>query len=713
MKRISFSSILFISLVSVLLFATFAHAATLEVGAGKPYTTIQSAIDAAFSGDTVLVYDGTYVENINFNGKAITIKSVNGAANTIIDGNASGRVVTFNNGEGSGSVLDGFTIANGNGVWGGGIYCYSSSPPTIMNCTISGNTASMGGGILCFFSLVITNCTISGNTAGYPGGGIRSDASSITVKNSILWGDTAPAAKEIYPYNNSTITVTYSDVEGGWTGIGNINAAPLFGGGGNYHLTIGSPCIDKGTSVGAPTYDIDGDVRPYGSGFDMGSDEYIPQDADTDGIPDNQDNCLTIYNPDQADSDGDGFGNVCDQGDRFAVLDESANKVFIFDMEGNLLNTSDFNLIGSPAFIRDAGSSGWLLKGFNAGNTWQIWHIDSSGALRNILSGPSIGPGPYYSGLNNVNFVTNKSDTGEITLYNSSGTVIGSINAWTDPNGWSYSYVTMGDIAGLTGGGFVVLPELGSTFLGGAGYTPYLYFYNNNLTLINKVDISSLHITMSTMVGLSSGGFAGLGNLDGGAYLSHLFYFDASGNLLSQRDIRGDGIPNLTTYIFMNFTLSASNDGGVIVTALYQSSVWIYYSPPVEVDLSGSGVTSIGGIGGSYFQSATPTIITLTSFTATPSDRKVILKWTTESEIDNAGFNLYRAETEDGEYVKINSSLIPAEGSATQGANYQFVDDNVRNRRTYYYKLEDIDLSGKSTFHDPVSATPRGIYNNR
>jgi hypothetical protein len=104
-----------------------------------------------------------------------------------------------------------------------------------------------------------------------------------------------------------------------------------------------------------------------------------------------------------------------------------------------------------------------------------------------------------------------------------------------------------------------------------------------------------------------------------------------------------------------------------------------------------------------------PTVITISSFTATPSNHKVILKWTTASEIDNAGFNLYRAESENGQYVKINPSLIPSEGTSTRGATYQFVDKGVKNRTIYYYKLEDIDLSGTSTLHGPVSATPRLI----
>jgi len=105
-----------------------------------------------------------------------------------------------------------------------------------------------------------------------------------------------------------------------------------------------------------------------------------------------------------------------------------------------------------------------------------------------------------------------------------------------------------------------------------------------------------------------------------------------------------------------------------------------------------------------------PTLIELSDFTATPGAKNIILTWITESEIDNAGFNLYRSEAETGEYVKINDALIPAQGSSTQGSSYEFADKDVQNRKTYWYKLEDIDLTGKSKMHGPVSATPRLIY---
>ena len=107
------------------------------------------------------------------------------------------------------------------------------------------------------------------------------------------------------------------------------------------------------------------------------------------------------------------------------------------------------------------------------------------------------------------------------------------------------------------------------------------------------------------------------------------------------------------------------------------------------------------------------TLIELTSFTATPLHKEVIIKWSTESETDNAGFNIYRATAEDGEYVKSNDALIPAQGTSTDGVSYKFIDRDVKNRKTYYYKLEDMDLNGTSTIHGPVSAMPRIIFGLR
>lgn len=114
----------------------------------EPYSTIQSAINAAVTGDTIIVRPGLYVENINMLGKAITLRSTDPAdpsvvALTIIDGGGVYSVVICNSGEGAGTVIDGFTITNGNATIGGGMYNYYSSP-TVSNCTFSGNTTGNG-----------------------------------------------------------------------------------------------------------------------------------------------------------------------------------------------------------------------------------------------------------------------------------------------------------------------------------------------------------------------------------------------------------------------------------------------------------------------------------------------------------------------------------------------------------------------------------------
>jgi len=107
------------------------------------------------------------------------------------------------------------------------------------------------------------------------------------------------------------------------------------------------------------------------------------------------------------------------------------------------------------------------------------------------------------------------------------------------------------------------------------------------------------------------------------------------------------------------------------------------------------------------------TVIELNSFTATAGNKSIAIKWETATERNNIGFNLLRAESKDGTYTKINSEIIAAKGAPTQGAAYQITDTNVKNRTTYYYKLEDVDLDGASTISEPISATPRlfiGIF---
>jgi len=142
------------------------------------YSTIQGAIDAAADGDTITVATGQYIENLNFEGKAITLTSTNPqdpdiVEATIIDANDLDIGVAFWSFEGSDSVLTGFTITNGTNSfgYGGGIYCNSTSP-TISYCVIENNTVqNSGGGIYLDSSdAIIEYCTIRNNTADHAGG---------------------------------------------------------------------------------------------------------------------------------------------------------------------------------------------------------------------------------------------------------------------------------------------------------------------------------------------------------------------------------------------------------------------------------------------------------------------------------------------------------------------------------------------------------------
>lgn len=111
--------------------------------------TIQGGIDMVEDGDTVFVMPEEYVENINFDGKAITVAAIPGL--TTIDGNYEGPCVRFNSGEDALSILLGFTLINGNGVdgRGGRIYIGAITPALITNNTIVNNESGNEGGGVC------------------------------------------------------------------------------------------------------------------------------------------------------------------------------------------------------------------------------------------------------------------------------------------------------------------------------------------------------------------------------------------------------------------------------------------------------------------------------------------------------------------------------------------------------------------------------------
>ncbi len=83
----------------------------------------------------------------------------------------------------------------------------------------------------------------------------------------------------------------------------------------------------------------------------------------------------------------------------------------------------------------------------------------------------------------------------------------------------------------------------------------------------------------------------------------------------------------------------------------------------------------------------------------------VRVEWSTESEINTAGFNLYRGESPDGPFdVKVNPQLIPPASDPLVGGEYTFEDTTARPGVTYYYQLQEIEKSGAVNLHGPVAS---------
>jgi hypothetical protein len=230
--------------------------------------TIQEGIDAASPGDIVMVAQGTYVENIKFNGKNITLRSTDPlnptvVQNTIIDGNKAGSVVLFDGTEDESCVLSGFTIRNGTGTdvevpqfqriyrSGGGI-CGGTygqhAHATIENNVISSNSApgpgdlvGWGGG-LCYCDGIIQNNMVTGNSAEVGGGGLR-DCSGL-IRNNRITGNSAATGGGLYRCDGTIEENTISD-----------NSA-LDGGGGGLYACHGT--IQNNTIVGNRTSDGEG-----------------------------------------------------------------------------------------------------------------------------------------------------------------------------------------------------------------------------------------------------------------------------------------------------------------------------------------------------------------------------------------------------------------------------------------------------------------------
>jgi len=301
-------------------------------------TYVNGIIEGGYSPDFSLRAPATFTTVISGDGTApaVTLRHCYG---TVIDGfvitggatgiycyysspTVSNCVITGNSSEQSGGglictamsdphIAACSIVGNSSQADGGGICCEAGSSPTIESCLLARNSARQeGGAIACHDSSPkIVNCTIAGNTAQQYGGIYCNEDATPAITNCILWNQGAELA---------SCSATFSVIEGGATGEGNIATSPYFIDRDNddYRLMPWSTCIDAGSDAAvAWMEDVGGNPRIENAAVDIGAYEFHGQpsgDADNDGLPDLWEQHHfgnTEANPDE-DADGDHVSNI-------------------------------------------------------------------------------------------------------------------------------------------------------------------------------------------------------------------------------------------------------------------------------------------------------------------------------------------------------------------------------------------------------------------
>ena len=257
------------------------------------YPTIQAAVTAASSGSQVIVLPGTYVEQVDVEGKKVHLSSLNGPESTTIKWDVPGvyhGIVNFKSGS-NGSSISGFEIVAPENPGPESSMCVFVQKPA-KNVTIDGNImhfCKMGG---CFYhhstsgvcrnNLIVDSfraawcdggavCTFFNNTFARTEEGLWTSQATAVMKNNIFY-----EVASDWSYGKPTLenNLTTSN----WpTANGNISGDPMFVDPDNndFHLLPGSPAIDAGVALPGVTDDMDGVPRPQGAGFDIGPYEYV------------------------------------------------------------------------------------------------------------------------------------------------------------------------------------------------------------------------------------------------------------------------------------------------------------------------------------------------------------------------------------------------------------------------------------------------------
>lgn len=537
----------------------------------------------------------------------------------------------------------------------------STATGVVQNCTVYGNP--QWGVLHSAGSLTVTNTLSLGNPSGDFGG-------TITQSYNISSDATASGTGSL---TGRTATDNPTPGAGNWVVFQNLAV-----GGENLHLqtSVENDAIDAGDDLSASfSRDIDGELRPGGA-WDVGADELgeslmITGTYSGDGVAGRQITGLgfqpdvVILKVDDGAAGSDGVirtATMSGTKELWSLAAPAAGLITSLDADGFTVG-NDVKVNSNTAC---GGVCTYYWTAFKAGTDLTVGTYTGNGTLATDTQAiAGLGYSPDYVILisdasnrwarNRTRFGGNNSkrlrnagrNSDTIPSLDADGfTVQVGIDTQEEMNtsGMLYHFVAFNEVAGKTKVGTYLADGNDDTNITGVGFQP-------DYLLVQAYDS------------------------------------DYQANQKSDKMV-GDASTDFMTGLLANRIQALQPDGFQIGSDTRVNDAGVNYA---YVAFKGTAV---------------PTAVTLASFTATGLDGSVLLEWETASELDNLGFHLYRGPSEDGPFERITDSVIPGLGSSPAGAKYSYRDTGLTNGVTYHYELEDIETTGDTKRHGPVSTTP-------
>ena len=670
------------------------------------FSTIQEAINQSSNGDTILVQPGTYVENINFNGKNVIIASkylttldTSYISQTIIDGNQNGSVVKFENGENSTAELIGFTVTNGECAYplpgfGGGIY-YNSSSPTLSNLIVKNNSAYQhGGGIYCTHSnSILNNITISSNSSDDAGGGIYCYNSSPTFESVTITNNSATYGHAGgIMFNNSSSTLLNVNITNNNGGMG--GGISCF----QSNLILENVILKNNTvywgtgslGCGGGIYFCDNSNKNINMRNVMITDNSA--NGLGGGILCHESNPVIANSTISGNNATDGGGIYCRENSipniNNSIVANNTGNYGIYVGSGNpTIKYSDFWNNESGNFY---GCSAWI-----GVNVMTNFNGDDCDMYYNIQMDPLfVDPdnGNYHLQSNSPCIGAGDPDTDISDYENDLDGNYRIRDAVIDMGAYEYQ------IGGVTIQNTIADNNTDATEFTDAGTE--LQFTGTHIeTIVNATKYSSDPGIVGNLP-------SGIENISIDRYWNLYSTEGDVGNYNVTFDLSGvPGIQNFNTLHILKRDDSSSewqdvvSDLGLTLT---------YNNPYITVN----NLTDFSdfGIGGGSDNKLPVELLSFSSVYSTNESgyEFVTINWSTASETDVIGFNIYRSQENDFNISElINDEIIPGTNT-TSTHNYTYNDEEIFNEEMqagdiYWYWLETVELGGNSYVYEEPS----------